>query len=104
MTKKQYREVLEAGCGLEKSCGYDTDGDCAHGYEWECDNCPIVIEQNEKADKQRLKQMEINCQWLIDITDRIHDALCPDQCGTWQERAKQAVEAAERLASNKDTE
>ena len=49
---------------------------------------------------QRLKQMEINCRWLMDITDRIHDALCPGQYGTWQDRAKQAVEAAERLASN----
>jgi len=55
----------------------------------------------DATEKQRLKQLEINCRWLVDITDRIHDALCPGQYGTWQERAKQAVEAAERLASNK---
>lgn len=54
----------------------------------------------DATERQRLKQMEINCRWLMDITDRIHDALCPGQYGTWQERAKQAVEAAERLASN----
>jgi len=58
----------------------------------------------DATERQRLKQMEINCRWLMDVTDRIHDALCPNQCGTWQDRAKQAVEAAERLASNKEIE
>jgi len=50
----------------------------------------------DATERQRLKQLEINCRWLVAITDRIHDALCPGQYGTWQERAKQAAEAAER--------
>ena len=50
--------------------------------------------------RDRLKQLEINCRWLVEITDRIHDALCPGQYGTWQDRAKQAAETAERMASN----
>ena len=48
--------------------------------------------------KQRSDQLGINCRWLIDKIDRIHRILCPDQCGTWQQRAEQAVEAAERLS------
>ena len=47
--------------------------------------------------KQRSDQLGINCRWLIERIDRIHRALCPDQCGTWQQRAEQAVAAAERL-------
>lgn len=52
------------------------------------------------AEKQRADQLGINCRWLIDKIDRIHQALCPGQCGTWQQRAEQAVEAAERIAQN----
>jgi hypothetical protein len=45
MNNKKYQEVLKEGCGWEPSGGYDTDGDCSHGYDWECDNCPITIER-----------------------------------------------------------
>jgi len=40
---KKYKEVIDRGCG-----GYqDHEGDyaCEHGYEWSCDNCPLVIEK-----------------------------------------------------------
>ena len=46
---KKYKEVLERGCG-----GYRTwtdwgwEYDCEHDYDWECDNCPIVVEQHKK--------------------------------------------------------
>lgn len=51
------------------------------------------------AEKQRADQLSVNCQWLIDKIDRIHQALCPRQFGTWQQRAEQAVEAAERRSA-----
>lgn len=35
--------------------------------------------------------------FLIRIIDAIHFELCPDQTGTWQDRAKQALEAARKL-------
>ena len=52
------------------------------------------------AEKQRVDQLSVNCQWLIDKIDRIHQALCPRQFGTWQQRAEQAVEAAERRSND----
>jgi hypothetical protein len=52
------------------------------------------------AEKQRADQLSVNCQWLIDKIDRIHQALCPRQFGTWQQRAEQAVEAAERRSGD----
>lgn len=49
-------------------------------------------------EKQRADQFGLNCCWLLDKIDRIHRALCPSQCGTWQQRAEQAVSAAEQIA------
>lgn len=48
------------------------------------------------AEKRRADQSALNTRWLIDKIDRIHEALCPDQTGTWQQRAEQAVEVAEK--------
>jgi len=38
-------------------------------------------------------------RWLLEKLDDIHDALCPGQFGTWQQRAEQAVDAAKRLSA-----
>ena len=63
----------------------------------------VKVPENRNAfsivggDKQRADQLGINYTWLIDKIDRIHAALCPDAMGTWQQRAEQAVKAAERL-------
>lgn len=35
-----------------------------------------------------------NTRWLIKQIDKIHAALCPNQCGTWQQRAEQSAQAA----------
>ena len=51
-----------------------------------------------EAEKRRADQLGVNCMWLIDKIDRIHAALCPGRSGTWQQRAEQAVEAAESTA------
>ena len=48
-----------------------------------------------EAEKRRADQLGLNCSWLIDKIDRIHAAMCPGQHGTWQQRAEQAVKAAE---------
>ena len=49
-------------------------------------------------DNDRIKQLELNCKWLIDKIDVIHDALCPEKTGTWQGRAQQAANAAVYLS------
>lgn len=53
-----------------------------------------------EAEKRRVDQLALNCKWLVDKIDRIHAALCPGQHGTWQQRAEQAVKAAESLPPN----
>ena len=50
-------------------------------------------------EKRTKEQQDINVRWLVAQIDRIHNALCPDQMGTWQQRAEQAVAAAERKSS-----
>ena len=45
---KLYKEVLKAGCGGT----YDEwkgDYGCEHKYEWECDQCPIVLNNIENS-------------------------------------------------------
>lgn len=50
---KRYKEILKRGCG-----GYFSDTldgfefDCEHGYGWECDHCPIVVENHFKGDEK----------------------------------------------------
>jgi len=44
---KKYKEVIERGCGLIYF-EYEGDYDCEWKYEWECDHCPIVVEQNKQ--------------------------------------------------------
>lgn len=56
-----------------------------------------------EAEKRRADQLELNCSWLIDKIDRIHAALCPGQFGAWQQRAEQAVKAAESLPPNAES-
>lgn len=46
---------------------------------------------------QRLEQLKINQDWLIQRTDGIHGALCPGRIATWQERAIQAETVAHKL-------
>jgi len=51
------------------------------------------------ADELRqMAQAATNTRWLIAVIDEIHAALCPDETGTWQERARQAIDAAKKLA------
>ena len=53
MTQEEYKAVLGRGCAWEKSGGEDTDGDCGHGYEWDCDRCPIIIEEHREKSAEK---------------------------------------------------
>lgn len=50
---KKYKEVLEKGCEVVTYVGKNQDIDCAHGYTWGCDHCPIVAEKNKKEAVKR---------------------------------------------------
>lgn len=59
------------------------------------------IFSERQAESRRADQLGLNCDWLIEKVDRIHAALCPNKMGTWQKRAEQAVEAAEKIAKER---
>ncbi len=44
---KSYDKIVRKGCGSYQigspTGGFDTD--CAHGYNWSCDDCPCVTYQ-----------------------------------------------------------
>ena len=48
-------------------------------------------------EKRRADRLATNCKWLITQIDKIHDALCPDISGTWQQRATDSVAAARAI-------
>jgi hypothetical protein len=48
---KKYKEVVDRGCGL-LYYPYEGDYDCYWEYEWDCDRCPIVIEENKKKGRE----------------------------------------------------
>ena len=52
-----------------------------------------------KDEQRRVKQLETNQRWLLECTDEICYALCPDFIGTWQQRAEQAVKRAKEIGS-----
>ena len=52
------------------------------------------------AERRRADQLAVNCRWLIAQMDRVHAALCPGRSGTWQDRVRQAVESAEKKATD----
>jgi len=44
--------------------------------------------------QRQLAQQNTNLMWLIDVINEAHGALCPEQTGTWQQKAIQVLEAA----------
>ena len=54
------------------------------------------------SEKRRADVMANNCKWPVDKIDRIHDALCPDICGTWQQRSADAVAEAQKARKQMD--
>lgn len=70
------------------------------------DDKPKAVASNalfgSDSEKLRADVLANNCKWLVDKIDRIHDALCPDICGTWQQRAKDAVAEAQKARKQMD--
>ena len=63
-----------------------------------CDMCGAKFEVGcPRCTTENLSQALTNVRCLMGAIDRIHAAICPPICGSWQDRAKQAVESAERL-------
>jgi len=51
--------------------------------------------------KRRMRQLDVNCKFLIDAVEVIHMNLCPEGTGTWQDKVKQAVAASIRMKVKK---
>jgi len=51
----------------------------------------------EKNEDQRVRQLEINQKFLMEITDSICYTLDPTFIGTWQQRAQRAEQKAKEL-------
>lgn len=49
----------------------------------------LLAEQN--------KQLKINERWLIEQISIMHDLLCPNKIGTWQDRARHVIEKVKEL-------
>lgn len=69
--------------------------------QWVMDFQPGKEIKHQTDDKQIAEQFRTNFNWLLEQMDKIHDALCPEQNGAWQQRAEQAVEAAKLINFNK---
>jgi hypothetical protein len=76
-------------------CGRDGE-DCPAGFSLSRPSAGSALAD----EKRRAKQMDINFNFLMGHIERIHDALCPDHIGTWQQRAEAATKAAELIAQN----
>ena len=50
-----------------------------------------------ESEKCRADKLAKNCNWLIGKIDQIHEAVCPDILGTWQQRASDCVTEAKKL-------
>lgn len=45
----KYNRVVDKGCPLMFDETADADSECPHGYDWLCDDCPVVIEREKGA-------------------------------------------------------
>ena len=48
----------------------------------------------------QITQLETNQRFLLQAIDTIHQHLCPNQSGTWQDRVHQSIQAAQEIAAN----
>jgi len=49
---KQWKEIISLGCGIEFD--YYGDADCGHGYDWDCGDCPVRQDADEKRYKETI--------------------------------------------------
>ena len=85
------------------SCFCDTRYDI-HNQKPPCHQSLILDYEMEhtKAEQEhaRAEQLGLNCNWLIKKMDEIFYTLCPDQAGTWQQRAEMAVKKVKEIKSS----
>lgn len=62
------------------------------------------FEENWKIidEKRRADQIDTNFKYVFGILEKIHDNLCPNQYGTWQNRCEQALKASEVIRAEQD--
>lgn len=65
---RQYIEILKIGCGAD----YDYWGEfrCDHGYEWDCEDCPINVEYWKQQKGQKALCVEIDLADSVTTTAR----------------------------------
>ena len=49
------------------------------------------------AERKRANQLAVNTKWLVEQFDKLHDILCPEHMGTWQQRVVKVVEVVEAM-------
>lgn len=53
---KKYKEIVDLGCGGNRTnTSNGSDFDCDFEYPWDCDSCPVIIEE-EKFLQMRKKR------------------------------------------------
>ncbi len=76
---KAYKEIVKLGCLMERhwtDCGYEYD--CGGEYEWDCDYCPVVVENEERkiASKESIKKMNEDIEKLFNAWIEIMHTEC----------------------------
>uniref|UniRef100_A0A6M3JLR2 Uncharacterized protein n=1 Tax=viral metagenome TaxID=1070528 RepID=A0A6M3JLR2_9ZZZZ len=71
-----------------------------------CKRTGVYISENDWCPEYkvtaRAKQLNFNCNWLINKIDIMHDILCPGELGTWQEKTQQVVDAIKKLKGRRN--
>jgi len=74
---------------------------CDHGQlARQCEVCQLQAEVETL--KLTVAQRDAEIKELLAFLAKVHEALCPGQSGTWQDRARQAVDAARAVAKERD--
>lgn len=47
--------------------------------------------------KAQLKQETINFKWILNNVEIMHNVLCPNHVGTWQDRVKEVIKIIKKL-------
>jgi hypothetical protein len=109
MNREELREKIAGivyGARMEVlngvNSGFDNDNDAGITSDNNIsDKILALIPDTSQIEQNRAEQLALNCRWLIEKIDIIHSCLCPGQNGTWQQRAEQAVIAAQQTEGRK---
>lgn len=81
---KAYKEIVAGGCKGYKywtDCGYEHD--CGGDYDWDCDYCPVVVENEEhkieikESIKESIKKMNEDIEKLFNEWIKVLHILFP---------------------------